>query len=127
MAKVLLVDDDDDVRYALGKYLRRAGHEIVEAANGKAALILLATDRFDTVVTDIIMPDADGIELTIAVAREYPALPVIAISGGGRGNRMDYLRMAKGLGAKATLPKPVDPDELLALIDQVASPGRSAK
>jgi CheY-like chemotaxis protein len=114
-----LVDDDADVRYALGKYLRRAGHEVVEAGDGKAALFLLKDDSFDTIVTDIIMPEADGIELVMAVRRRTPGLPIIAISGGGRLGSLNYLSMAAGLGAKIVLSKPVDPDTLLAAVDKV--------
>lgn len=122
MAKLLLVDDDEDVRYALGKYLRRAGHEVVEAKDGKAALSLLQADSFDTIVTDIIMPEADGIELVMAIRSRTPDLPIIAISGGGRLAGFDYLPMVAGLGAKVVLAKPVDPDTLLAAVDRVARP-----
>ncbi|MEW5770212.1 MAG: response regulator [Pseudomonadota bacterium] len=119
MAKILLVDDDVDVRYALGKYLHRAGHQVVEATDGAQALSLMATEAFDLVITDIVMPEADGIELILDIGRNTPGLPVIAISGGGRLGRAEYLDMAQGLGATAGLAKPVDPDELLALIDRL--------
>ena len=119
MAKVLLVDDDEEVRYALGKYLRRAGHEVVEAENGKRALALLAEAAFDVVITDIVMPDTDGIEVIMHITTANRTLPVIAISGGGRIGRAEYLDLARHLGAKAVVPKPVDPDAVLALIDQV--------
>lgn len=125
MAKLLLVDDDEDVRYALGKYLRRAGHEVVEAQDGKAALSCLAGDGFDAIVTDIIMPEADGIELVMAVRHSLPDLPIIAISGGGRKDGFNYLPMAAALGAKAVLSKPIDPDALLAAVDKVAAPHHS--
>lgn len=119
MAKLLLVDDDADVRYALGKYLRRAGHEVVEAGDGKAALSLLKDHAFDTIVTDIIMPEADGIELVMAIRKRNPDLPIIAISGGSRLGSFNYLPMVAGLGAKVVLPKPIDPDVLLAAVDKV--------
>lgn len=120
MAKLLLVDDDEDVRYALGKYLRRAGNEVVEAGDGKVALSLLENDTFDVLVTDIVMPEADGIELLLTVRQRMPDLPVIAISGGGRLGSFDYLPTAAGLGAKVVLHKPIDPDILLASVDELA-------
>lgn len=121
MAKILLVDDDENVRYALAKYLRRAGHEVLEAQDGKMAIALLAGESFDAVITDIIMPEADGIEIIMAITDREPGLPVIAISGGGRIGQSEYLGMAKKLGATAVLEKPVDPDTLLSLIDQVVT------
>lgn len=120
MSKILLIDDDDQVRYALKKYLNLAGHEIAEASNGTDGFRLAAQQHFDLVLTDIVMPDTDGIELIRQITSSKPELPIIAISGGGRIGQSEYLDVARQLGAVAVLPKPLDPDELLAVISQNA-------
>ncbi|MDH3279699.1 MAG: response regulator [Gammaproteobacteria bacterium] len=116
MAKILFVEDDEIVRYALCKYLRRAGHEIIEAQDGAVALKLAADERFDIVITDIIMPTVEGVELIMRLNQSHPQLPIIAISAGGRVGRGEYLSVAADLGASATMAKPVDEEELLRLI-----------
>ena len=121
MAKILFVDDDEAVRYALGKYLRRAGHDVCDAEDGERALALVAQERFDIVITDVIMPNVEGMELITRLSREQPSLPIIAISGGGRVGRAEYLSLTKFLGANATLEKPVDEEALLELIQQLAA------
>ncbi len=117
MAKVLLVDDDDMVRYALGKALRKAGHEVLEAADGVKVPSIIETEGADILVTDIIMPDQEGLGTIREVRGQYPRLPIVAMSGGGRMAGTDYLAMAKSLGADAILSKPFDKSELLALVD----------
>ncbi len=117
MAKILFVDDEESVRYALGKFLRRAGHEIIEAEDGAVALELAAREQFDMVITDIIMPTLEGVELIMRVRQTHPDLPIIAISAGGRVGRGEYLSNAADLGATATMAKPVNEDELLRLIE----------
>lgn len=119
MARILLVDDEESVRYALGKCLRRAGHVVVEAADGSDALRQCELSRFDLVITDIIMPGVEGMELIAKLIRRSPDLPVVAISGGGRVDREEYLSMAAVLGAAAILAKPVEPDALLELTERL--------
>ncbi len=117
MAKVLLVDDEEMVRYALGKALRKAGHEVLEAADGVKVPSIIETEGADILVTDIIMPDQEGLGTIREVRGQYPRLPIVAMSGGGRMAGTDYLAMAKSLGADAILSKPFDKSELLALVD----------
>ncbi len=117
MAKVLLVDDGEMVRYALGKALRKAGHEVLEAADGVKVPSIIETEGADILVTDIIMPDQEGLGTIREVRGQYPRLPIVAMSGGGRMAGTDYLAMAKSLGADAILSKPFDKSELLALVD----------
>lgn len=123
MARILFVDDDEMVRYALGKYLHRAGHDVTAATDGGEALKHVAEQSFDIVVTDIIMPNVEGVELIVQLLKEHPGLPIIAISGGGRVGRQEYLSLAEALGVRATLPKPLDPDTLLELIGQIVVDG----
>lgn len=112
MAHILLIDDEPSVRAGVGRYLRMRGHEVTEAADGAAALRLAASRRPDLVITDINMPEMDGIEVIMAVSKGTPGLPVIAISGGGRMPKELLLQSAEVLGAMTTLQKPFDLEEL---------------
>ena len=116
MACVLIVDDDELVRFTLREMLEAMGHEVSEAASGDACLEMQKATPFDVVVTDIIMPGREGIETVIELKRNYPDLRVIAISGGGRTHNMSYLEFASRLGADATLAKPFTSDELRAAV-----------
>ena len=119
MAKLLLVDDNQDLLGMQGEFLRMSGHEVETAVNGEEALAHAARSHFDLIVTDIIMPTKDGIEVIITLRKTIPALKVIAISGGGRLNAKDYLSIAQKLGAAATLAKPFSGSELVATVDRV--------
>lgn len=123
MATILLVDDDEDVRYALAKVLRRGGHVVDVAEDGRQALARLAVGGVNLVISDIIMPEFDGIELLRQVNALFPELPVIAISGGGRIGKAEYLTLATCLGARRTLQKPIEPDELLREVGAVVGAG----
>lgn len=112
MAQVLVVDDEVLVRETVRIALQRAGHQVTEAADGQKALELLASGKIDLVISDIIMPEVDGIGLILAMRKRHPNLRVIAMSGGGRTRNMDFLRMAKSLGAHSALPKPFTPEQL---------------
>lgn len=119
MARLLLIDDDAEVRTPLAMWLTRHGHEVVQAGNGGDGLDRLAEAAFDLVVTDIIMPDVEGIETIMRIRREYPGMPVIAISGGGSREPSQALRPAMRLGADGILRKPFRPAELGAMIDDL--------
>ena len=112
MAQILLVDDDDLARFAMCEVLKRAGHKVTEAGNGKLGLTAQASTDFDVIITDIIMPEVEGIEFIIKIREQSPNIPVIAVSGGGRVSQTDYLESAKELGATATLSKPFSEDQL---------------
>lgn len=123
MARIVVVDDDPAVRTSLARYLRSLGHEIVEAENGHGAVAALRTDPADVVLTDINMPDMDGIEVLSAVARQCPGVPVIAMSGGGQIPKGILLDSASLLGAFATIAKPFETDELKRVIDAALERG----
>jgi CheY-like chemotaxis protein len=127
MARVLVVDDDELVRSTVRATLRRAGHDVVEAQDGQEASSVLARLAVDVVVSDIIMPEVDGIGLLLKLRKQYPHLRVIVISGGGRTQNVDFLRMAKTLGADLALAKPFTPEELQRAVQTVlaGSPGGS--
>lgn len=119
MAHILLVDDDEAFRRMLRRTLERVGHGITEANDGAAAVRVVAHDAsIDLVITDIIMPNREGIETIRALRHDYPHLKIIAMSGGGRIRPEGYLDVAKAFGAVRVLSKPFDNDELFAAIKE---------
>ncbi len=121
MVKILLVDDDELVRFSLCQVLRKAGYEVIEATDGGEVYALLNDARPDMLVIDIVMPRKEGIATIIETRASWPNLPIIAISGGGRLSHVDYLEEARALGANATLRKPFENTALLSAIDQLKS------
>lgn len=116
MAKILLIEDDQAVRETFEIILASDGHEVIIAVDGNDGIKQAAAQRFDLVITDIIMPERDGVEVINTLRKEQEDLPVIAVSGGGRSSSMDYLGIAKMLGAAAVLAKPIGAKELLAAV-----------
>lgn len=112
MAKILLVDDNEEVRRAMSRALERMGHDVVSAADGRKALKVLHSEPCDLVVTDINMPEMDGIELIMALRKGWPTVPIIAVSGGGLVPKELLLDNAEVLGVVSTLAKPVGFSEL---------------
>lgn len=112
--KVMIVDDEDLVREVLCENLVECGFDVVVAVDGQDALTMIEDGRQkpDVVVTDIIMPRREGLEVIMELRRRHPSIRLIAISGGGRSKSADFLNLAKKLGADAVLPKPLDIDEL---------------
>ena len=113
MAHILIIEDDEQVRTMVRKMLERAGYETVEAPDGKVATGIYRRTPPDLIVTDIIMPEREGLEIITELRREHPNIKIIAISGGGRVSGVDYLDLAKKLGADRTLAKPFHQEELL--------------
>lgn len=122
MAKVLLIEDDEDVRAMLRLTLQRAGHAVVEAANGNEGLAHFRRESADVIVTDLIMPEKDGLETIIQLKRDHPDVKIIAMSAGGRISSQDYLKVAKNLGAVHVLTKPFPSDVLLQAIAGLQRP-----
>jgi DNA-binding response OmpR family regulator len=114
---VLVIDDDRIVRDALRQVLQKAGYGVTCAADGVAGLAAFRAHRPDLIITDIIMPEKEGIETIIEVRAEAPDLPILAISGGARVGNADFLQIARRLGATDILPKPFEPKELLAKVE----------
>jgi CheY-like chemotaxis protein len=121
MASVVLVDDDPLLRRLIGRILSGAGHSVHEAVDGAEALRLLCAEPAELLVTDIYMPELDGLELIAACRELYPALPVIALSGGGELGELAPLRAADRLGALVVVAKPFRADELLTAVRQCLS------
>lgn len=114
--RVLIVDDDVGVRDVLRSMLEAAGYRVVLAENGKEAMNALKAEEADLILTDLVMPEQEGIETIKALRQEYPGIRVIAMSGAFGG---DYLRIAAYLGAHGTLAKPIQMEALLKLVEEV--------
>jgi len=119
MATIVVIDDDDGVRETVARMLKGASHEVHEAADGDTGLELCLEVKPSIVVTDILMPQKEGIETILALKRADPSIRIIAISGGGRIGSTDILTMARQLGADDVLEKPFRRAELLAAIDRL--------
>ena len=119
---LILVDDDSSLRAVLRRGLERAGYEVREAGEGGAALKLLASAAADLVITDLVMPDMEGIALILSLRKSHPKLPVIAMSGGGRMKPEGYLDIARNCGAARILAKPCTPAQLVGLVQELIGP-----
>jgi len=121
-ARVLIVDDDPAILNGLNAAFGRAGSLTQTAGNGDEALRRIDTFMPNLLVTDIIMPDREGLETIMASRARNPELKIIAISGGGRIDSGEFLSTARALGADAILRKPFRPSQLLAMADQLLGP-----
>ncbi|MEO5348063.1 MAG: response regulator [Magnetococcus sp. YQC-3] len=117
MASILIVDDDVEFRALLRAYLESDGHEVYEAVDGKEAALLYRVHLPDMVITDIFMPEQDGLELIMELKVRFPVVKVIAMSGGSRGlAARPSLRMTRLLGAVQQLEKPFTKEQVLAAV-----------
>jgi DNA-binding NtrC family response regulator len=121
MARILIIDDDGPLRSALAEALQLAGHEILQAEDGRQGVEVFKVAPCDLVVTDLIMPGQEGIETISQLLHEYPGLPIIAMSGSVAHSKL-YLEMAQRLGARRTLAKPFSAAELLRAVDDALTP-----
>ena len=117
MAHILLVDDEQLVVDTLRAAIQSKGHTVETACNGIQGLTKFSAGRFDLVITDIIMPDKEGIGMILEMRQAAPGAKIIAISGGGRTGNVEFLNMAAKLGAAATLKKPIRLAELFQALD----------
>ncbi|MDX1951781.1 MAG: response regulator [Verrucomicrobiota bacterium] len=118
-SQILIIDDDKVVRNLIGKVLAHEGYEVLEARDGAEGLQLYRKSFPDLVITDLVMPEKEGLETIREIRQAYPCVKVIAMSGGGRSGGEDYLKLATKLGATRTLTKPFLKDEMLALVEAV--------
>jgi DNA-binding NtrC family response regulator len=114
--RILIVDDDAAVRKVLQTILESAGHKVESATNGREAVGRIALGGIDLMITDLVMPEQEGIETIKQLRREYPDVKVIAISGAFGG---DYLQIANFMGAHGTLVKPVRMEAVLNAVESV--------
>jgi CheY-like chemotaxis protein len=119
MKKILLIDDDELVIYALKRYLEKNGFHVISLNSGKSVLEKIKETNPNIVITDIIMPDVEGMEVITKIRNINKQLPIIAISGGSRYVDKTFLTTAEMLGASASLEKPLDEEKLLELINNL--------
>ena len=119
MARILIIDDDVKFLKMLRQMLERAGHEVVEAPNGEVGVKLFREERTELIITDIFMPEKEGIEIIRELKREFPTVKIIAISGGGRKGNFHYLETAEALGADRSFTKPFERQEMLDAIQEL--------
>ena len=115
---ILVVDDDAAIRSLFHKILARAGYRVMEAADGAQALAAVSAGGVDLVITDLVMPEKEGIETIVEIRKSYPRVKIAAVSGafGGR-----YLEIASLLGAGAALAKPVSEEALVGTVRRLLS------
>jgi CheY-like chemotaxis protein len=119
MAKILVIDDDPSIQTMLKKMLEKAGYEVDIACNGSEGLEKIESCPPDLLVTDIVMPEKEGLELIFYLRRKNPELKIIAISGGGRFNYEGYLTSAKHLGANLIFQKPLVHKEFIQAVSDL--------
>ena len=123
MAKILLVDDDARARREIGGILTSAGYEVIEADSGDEGLRLFRECAPDLVITEVVMPSRDGLEIITELRRRAFDGPIIAISGGNPTRRAVYLRLARMMGADASLAEPFSASELTEAIERLQNAG----
>lgn len=116
MASILVIDDEPSVLELARTILERAGYEVIAAPDGRVGMRLFRERPSDLVITDLIMPEKEGIEVIIELRRDFPDVKIVAISGGGIIDAENYLTLAKNLGAHCIIRKPFGMNEMLEAV-----------
>lgn len=119
LRRILVIDDDAQVRVMLRWLLEGAGYEVVDAPDGQEGVRLFRQQPADLVITDIFMPEKDGLEVIQELTRDFPEVKIIAISGGGQTGKVDLLPHAEAFGALRTFQKPLDLRKLLNAVKEL--------
>jgi len=121
MARILVVDDVQELRTLLNELLINAGHTVVCAENGSEGIDRAGEQLFDLLISDIFMPQMDGLEFIREVSQLQPSVPIIAMSGGDHKGRTDTLEFAEDFGASRVFVKPFPVDEFLEAVEELLS------
>ncbi len=117
---ILVIDDTAEVREMISKMLSGEGYDVLEAANGKEGMQIISSEpEIDLVITDLIMPEKEGIETIREIKQDYSHIRILAISGGGKIDSQNYLAIAKGMGADLTLSKPFIKQDLIDAVKKL--------
>lgn len=122
---ICVTEDNDVVRNLLVSLLRQSGYDVVSAADGEQALTVLDGGKVSVLITDIVMPNREGLDLILTVKERFPHIRILAISGAGDLRGEKYLQMAQKLGADACLAKPFSNAELLGRLTDLLGAARS--
>ncbi len=114
--EILIVDDEEQMRLALRRMLEKEGYSVREAENGDKAIRAHRERQADLIITDIIMPDKEGLGTIVELKSEFPDVKIFAMSGGGKNSPDQYLRMAKGLGVDRVFIKPFNREDILSAV-----------
>jgi YesN/AraC family two-component response regulator len=125
MEKILIIDDETPIRSMVRLILERAGYAVREAQDGIEGIRVFREAPADLIITDLIMPNKDGIGMIIELKKDFPELKIIAMSGGGLNRPEGYLRGAQKLGAACTLSKPLNRNDLLRAVRDTLNPNIS--
>jgi YesN/AraC family two-component response regulator len=121
MENILIIDDEPQIRSMVRLILERSGYGVMEAADGLEGITRFREKPADLIITDLIMPNRDGIGMIIELKKEFPEVKIIAMSGGGLNRPEGYLRGAMKLGAACTLAKPINRQDLLRAVKDTLS------
>lgn len=121
--RILVVDDEQDIRDVSCLLLEKSGYEAVSIEGGQAALDAMEKGTFDMVLTDMLMPDMDGVELITEIRRRNPEQTIVAMSGGGHAPKESYLQIAKLYGVQGVIPKPFNQKKLVEALIECGAPG----
>ena len=116
---ILIVDDEEPMRIVLRKMFEKEGYSVREAENGDKAIRKHRERQADLIITDIIMPDKEGLATILELKREFPDIKIFAMSGGGKNSPEQYLRMANGLGVDRVFVKPFNREDILSAVKEV--------
>ena len=119
MARILVIDDEQPIRDLLKKALEKAGHGVEVAPNGKVGIEIQHQHPADLVITDLFMPEKEGLETIMELKRDFPDIKIIAISGGDRKGTLDFLPMSEKLGAHIAMKKPFTISEVLEAVNNL--------
>ena len=119
LARVLVIDDEELARFTVREILESFGHHVIEASDGVKGIKAYQENHVDLIITDIIMPEKEGVEMIIELKRDEPNLNIIAISGGGRTRNLDFLELAGEYGADKVLAKPFSADQLMECVNSL--------
>ena len=119
MKNILVLDDNDDIRHLVHLMLSVEGYNVYDAEATEAAFEIIRNNHIDLVITDLIMPDKDGLQVIIELRRDFPNIKIIAISAGGRIGPSTYLDMAEKLGAHRVFNKPFNQNEIVKAVEEL--------
>lgn len=119
MKQILVIDDEPDILKLISRILEKAGYRVMTAENGRHADILFHEHLFDLVITDIVMPQKEGLEIILQLRKNSPDTKILAISGGGKLEPVGYLDAARATGAHAIVKKPFEISHLLNKVEQL--------